>query len=485
MTQTKKQIFLILAAAWRRRYAILWPILLMPIIATGLGALAPAKYHSHTSMLIQETAKMNPFLEDIAVSTQIKERINGLRTLLKSRHVLRTVAIEQGLITEETSPKDAEWVIQQISANLSVNQIGKDFVQIQLVSNKPEGMKAMLESVSFHFIEQLLAPERSSIQDSSEFLTIHIEERLKELQKAETELAEFQNENPTATPEFLNDNLKRLASLRQTLSEKQAQLAGMEKSLGSLDQQLSRTNPVLGKIEEKIIEIRSDLTLLRAKYTDAHSAVIANQRELQRLESEREKILSADTRELDSKKLWDIASSNAVNESTRSKPLLIAQLENLQLARAQFEALQEETKSIQVMIVELEEKNSRFGDVSATLANLTRNVAYKRELYEELVDRYEMAKLTGSLGMFEQNKRVKVIDLPYTPSRKSNLPLVIMTVIGLIAGIAIGSGVAIILELFDTRVYRADELEELTQAPVLTTIPNIKGAQYSAPLRKA
>jgi polysaccharide chain length determinant protein (PEP-CTERM system associated) len=474
MSALKSRFFQIFAAGWRRRYMVVMPILIMPLIAMVIGSMTPDIYRSHTSLLIQETAKMNPFLEDIAVSTQIKERINGLRTLLKSRHVLRTVAEEQGLITDQTSNTVADRVIRRLSASLSVSQIGKDYVQISLSASQPQGMEPLLESVSHHFIEQLLAPERSSIQDSSQFLAMHIDKRLNELKQAEQALAEFQNQNPTTTPEFLNENLSRLARLKQTLAEKEALLAGVDKGLGSLDQQLSRTNPVLGKIEEKIIEIRSELTLLTAKYTDNHSAVIANKRELERLEKEREKIMKNRQENLTSEVLWDIASTSTTTDLQSIKPLLVTQLENLQIARSQYESLKEETKAIRTMITHLETQNSRFGDVSKTLVNLKRQVDFKRRLYDELVERYEMAKLTGSLGAFEHNKRVKIIDLPFTPTGKANLPLPVYIIIGLIAGIAIGVGLAIIFELLDTRIYRTETLETLCSAPVLTVIPYIK-----------
>lgn len=475
MKDLKSHLFLALTAAWRRRYIIAIPLLVMPLLALGIGQLTPDIYRSHTSMLIQESAKMNPFLHDIAVETQFTERINALRTLLKSRHVLSTVARERGLIDDKTSDAQSERIIGQLAASLTVSQTGKDFVTISLSSSKPTGMKELLESVSHHFIEQLLAPERSSIDDSSRFLAMHINKRLEELQIAEQALANFQNQNPTTTPEFLNENLSRLAMLKQNLAEKEALLAGANKGLGSLDQQLSRTNPVLGRIEEKIIEYRSELTLLTARYTDSHSAVIAVKRELERLESEREHLLKEGHESLSSDVLWDIASSKTTGDQNSVRPLLITQLENLQVARSQFESLKEETKAIKGMIESLEKQNSRYGDVSKTLTTLKREVEFKRRLYDELVDRYEMAKLTGSLGAFEHSKRVKIIDLPYTPSAKANMPKILYAVIGLIAGIAVGLGLTVLLELTDTRIYQPQTLATLCAAPVLSVIPRIHG----------
>lgn len=474
MNELKLRFIILLNAAWRQRYVILLPIMILPFAGYFVGKMAPAQYVSHTSMLIQETAKMNPFLEDIAVSTMLKERLNALSTLLKSRHVLTAVATEHQLIHDTMTPAEKDRVINRLANNLTVTQPGKDFLKITLSSPSPLGMKELLESISDHFIEQLLAPERSSIKDSAEFLAIHIEQRRLELEKADIKLAAFKNQYASVTPEMQSQSLSRLASLKQTLAEKEAELSGVKRSLGSLDQQLSRTNPVVGRIEEQIIETRSELTLLKAKYTNSHSAVQGKERELRRLESERNQLIQLEQPNVDSNQLWDIASSNSLSELGDAQPLLVTQLHNLQLVRSRYESLSEETKSLQTMIEELEKSANQFGDRARTLYQLDREVNLKRQLYDELVQRYEMAQLTGSLGVFEQSKRVKIIDLPYTPSHPSNLPIFIFIVAGLVAGIGLGGGIATFIELFNSSIRRIEEIESITKAPVLTYLPKIK-----------
>ncbi|MDF2152153.1 GNVR domain-containing protein [Vibrio sp. CAU 1672] len=471
MTQIRDNIILILTGAWRRRYLIVMPMLILPILGYFISKLVPTTYVSHTSMLIQETAKMNPFLEDIAVSTRLKDRLSALSTLLKSRHVLYSVAEEQGLIDASMPRTKQEAIIRHLAASLEVKQLGKDFIQIQLSRSEPEGMDTMLQSVSDHFVEQLLAPERSSIKDSSHFLTVHINKRREELDIAEQAFAEYKNAYSHATPEMQAQSLTRLASLKQTLAEKEAELAGVARSLGSLDQQLSKTNPVIGKIEEQIIEIRSKLTLLRAKYTEAHSMVQAKLRELKRLEQERSVLLQSKQPEMNSNQLWDIASNATVSPFSEAQPLLVSQLHQLQVMRGKFEALTEETNSIRSMVKELESDANRFGSTTTDINRLARDVAVKRELYEDLVERYEMAQLTGSLGVFEESKRVKIIDEPYTPSTPANLPSVMFIILGMISGAALGVGSATLLELLDSSVRSKRSLEKCLGVPVITVIP--------------
>lgn len=470
MTDLYYRLHHLLAATWRRRYVILIPILLLPVLGLVVGIVTPKKYKAHTSMLIQETAKMNPFLEDLAVSSMLSERMAALETLLHSRHILGAVAEQRGLVTEQSSPEERDEIIAQLSKRLTVRMGGKDLIRIDYTSDRAEGMREMLETVSEQFVDQLLAPERSSIKDSAYFLAQHLKARRQDLDDAEGGLAKYRDEHAAALPELHASNINRLAQLRQRLAEREAELGGAERAMGGLDRQLSRTNPLVGRLEEQIVTIRGELALLRARYTDGHSRVQAAKRQIRRLEDERHAVLTLNEQQLDAAKLWDMASATGVMGDERTQPLLVSQLENLQLARGKTDSLTEETSRLRTLISELERKTAGYGQQQRELGRLKRDMDVKRKLYEDLLHRYEMARVTGSLGSFEQSKRVKVIDRPFSPTRPSNLPPVLFAIAGLIAGVLLGSGLALFLEITDTTVRRRDVAQQLTGLPVLARL---------------
>jgi len=472
MNDLSYRFYRIFAGAWRRRYALVTPILLLPVIGFVAANLNAKHYTSHTSLLIQETANMNPFLQDFAVSAMLKERMATMETLLHSRHILAKVAEQRGLIDQQSSAEERDQVIRRLSDSLKVSMPSKDLIRIDYKSNKPQSMKETLESVSDQFIEQLLAPERSSMKDSELFLEQQLEKRRQDIEQAEQELADFKDTYTTDLPELHASNINRFSQLKQQLAEKLAEMAGARKSLGGLDAQLSKTNPVIGRLEEQIIKLTGDLALLRARYTDNHSKIQAILRKLGSLESERQINLNNNQQNIDTGKLWQIASNvESSNSENSQQPLLISQLENLQLSRNNVDGLEEEIKSLKSMIKELERSLSGYGGLERKLIKLERDQKVKRELYDELLSRYEMARITGSLSLFEQSKRVKIIDKPYTPTTSSNFPTMIFVLAGFMGGIFLGISLAILLEITDNSLRYKIQLEAITGVPVFGRIP--------------
>lgn len=467
------QFYYILAGAWRRRYTIVIPILILPLFAALISVLSPKNYTSHTSMLLQETAKLNPFLEDLAISAMLKERINSLKILLHSRHILGSVATEQGLVDASTSPQKRDQIIAQLSQALSINMLGKDLIRIDYRSSEAQGMKSMLSVVSAHFIEQVLAPERSSMTDSSKFLAMHLNSRQLDLDRAETAMATFKDKYAQELPELYLTNVSRLSQMKQRLAEKKAEMAGATRSLGSINQQLSKTNPVLGLIEQKIVRLQGELALLRARYTEQHSKVISANKKLQRLELERQQLLANANDAISIDQLWAIGSNYQITSDPKKQPLLISQLEAMQQTSGKVEGLEEEVKSLHAMINLLERQLSTYGANASELSKLQREVMVKRDLYDDILLRFEKANITASLSVFEQDKRIKIIDSPFTPSTPSNKSLILFIISGIVGGILLGCGLAIVQELSDTSIYRRIQLEALSDAPVLTRIPYV------------
>ena len=476
-----KNIAAILWGAWRRRYLIAVPILAMPILGLLVGSLSPKTYESYTTILIQEAAKQNPFLEDLAVATNLKSRMEALNALLHSRHILSEVAFKMGLINKEMAERERSQKIATLSKALDATLIGDDLIKIRYVSDKPEGMVDILKLVSLRFVERVIAPQRSSIQSSEAFLERELAKRRIELAGAEQELADYKSRFAGELPELHASNVVRLGNMRDALSDRLTALEGARAARETLHSRLTKSNPVIGRLEEEIVGAMRDLAILRSRYTDNHTSVQAALRELGSLEVERLKAMKSaellTTKDLD--RLWNMASNGEVRSENGTQTLLISQLQLLQEAEARIRSLEEETAYLEKEVENLSVMVAGFGEHERRLAGLQRNIDVEMTIYEDLAHRHQMARVTGALGKSEESERVKLIDSPFTPLAPNNMPVFIFVVAGLIGGMALGCGLAVVLELIDTSVRRRDVLAHLLDAPVFTRIPVLPNDGFS------
>lgn len=474
-----RNIASLLWAGWRRRYLIMLPILVMPVLGAVVGVISPKKYTTSTTILFQEAAQHNPFLEDLSIATNLKGRMEALNALLHSRHILAGVAWKMELLNEDMDEQEKATIISELSKSLKCKLVGENLIRITYTAEDKTTMKETLSTVSMFFVERVLAPQRSSIAQSETFLAQELEQRSKDLITAETALAEYKNRFASELPTLHSANVARLSALKGLLGERRIELDGAKAAQASLAIRLSQTNPVVGKIEEAIVNVMAELTQLRARYTDNHSKVQSVLAHLRSLEKERNRVMAAtrnlDTQSLDREqleRLWALATSNGQDAGPHTPHmLLVSQLERLQKADDHIQRLEKEVSSLTAEIGKLQDRVNEFGQHERRLNELNRNIQIRQKVYHDLAERYELAQVTGSLGKNEENERVKLIDPPYEPLAPSNLPLIAFIVAGLFGGIGLGLGLATVVELLDTSIRRRDTLSEMLAVPVLARIP--------------
>jgi len=474
-------IHLFLAAVWRHRYLILFPVIVLPIIAVIICFIAPRTWQAYTTILVQESAKMNPFLEDLSVSTDLENRMTTLDTLLHSRHTLINVAQDLALINEESTDFQKDQLVKELSAALKVKLIGKDLVKLIYQTDSPENIVNVLLAVRERFLEKLLAPELSAIDASESFLTTQLTLKTADLQESEFRLANFKQYNAEHLPRLYSTNSNRVSQLSILLEQKKIELSGAIAAKRTIRTRLAQVDPVMSEIEQSIVKTKSELAILRSRYTDQHSKVETSLRKLSQLENERESQSKASYKitEVDLNRLWEIASSMQEGEIDNSQNLLlVSQLQELQLADSHVEKIKEEINSIEKQAKTLKASLAGTAEMERKLLTLERDLKVKRGLYSDLLYRYEKAKITGALGKFEQPERIKIIDEPYQPTAPTNFPISIFLFAGVIGGICLGCGLALFSELTDTSIRARYQLELITSSPVITRLPRIMTKKY-------
>ena len=461
----------LLAAAWRRRYLIVIPTLLLPVLGVVVGHFAARVYETKMTILIQEPGKLNPFLEDLAVKTNLKDRMAALTALLTSRHVMQSVAEDLHLITQGMPQSASDRVIADLASSVSVQLIGQELVEMRYRAPTPVGIDTALYRIGERFMERVAAPEDSSMRESVTFLDRELGVMTKRLEAAESDVAEYRAAHAQSLPDQRGANLQRLATLREQFAEREVRLAGAQSDFDETRARLARTDPVIGRLEQDIVSTRGDLAVLRSRYTDDHSKVQAAMRRLERLEEERTSLIQAGQAltAADLDRMWNLAAV-AKKEGDGAQPLLVSQVAMLEGARTRLEQVKSEMSNLRHGIAELSAALEESGEVERELGKRQRAVAETQDLVQSLRKRFEMAKVTGELSRFQAPERIKVIDRPAVPTAPMRPLTLLFGLGGFAGGLALGIGLAVLLELSDSSVRRIRQMEALTGLKVLARI---------------
>ena len=144
-------------ASWRRRYLLLTPVLAMLPLSLAAALVLPRSYETSALLLLQESARNNPFASESVSPEVIQQKVPGLEALLKSEQVLAPAIRSMQAAGLRKPENDLPAAIRNLRRSLSVELIGTDFLAIRLSGPKSQGLGQELSIVLSNFLEALLS----------------------------------------------------------------------------------------------------------------------------------------------------------------------------------------------------------------------------------------------------------------------------------------------------------------------------------------
>ncbi|MEW5746965.1 MAG: polysaccharide biosynthesis tyrosine autokinase [Nitrospirota bacterium] len=350
---------------------------------------------------------------------------------------------------EDPAMTKADMMAKMISENIEVKPVkNSKIVEIRYYAPNPELARAIANSVTRAYIEQLLELNMSSTRYAIQWMTKKAEEEREKLDKSEKGLQEYVKDRNIVTME------NKIAIVPQKLAELNSQLVQAEtkkkqleilyakvKDLGgNLDEaetvSVVASDPSLQAIRQQILKAEQTIMELSQKYGKKHPAMTRALEDLNVLKAKREQEIR---RIIDSiRNEYDMAKSN------------VATL-NRFLGETKSEALN------------VNEKFMEYG-------SLNREVEANRQLYEALMKRIKEQSIT------EQGSTVNVLvveraELPKSPAKPRKALNVFL---GLIVGLFGGIGMAFFVEYLDNTVKTPEEVEARLGVPVYGMVSLLK-----------
>ena len=252
-----------------------------------------------------------------------------------------------------------------------------------------------------------------------------------------------------------------LMNLKATLSEKHPDIIKLRNMIAELESQVTASEEGADKIK-RLGALKADLATAKGIFGPQHPDVLKLQKEIDVLSKEVDEQL-ARSDEMD-----------RVKDEISDNPLYINLMMQIKTIDSEIEGLLELKKQIEEDIEEYQKRIGKAPLVEREYSELTRDYASAKRKYNELLNKLLEAQMAHGLEESQRGERFSITSLgilPDTPYKPNRIAIILL---GCMLGFAVGTGLATLMEVTDSTIKTADELNILSGVSVFSIIPAIE-----------
>ncbi len=472
-------------AAWRYRWhavAVAWAVCVLGWLWVYL---TPDTYEARARFYLDATSALEPFVKNLSVGIDVDQQVDLVRQVILGREALLKVARETDLDVKATTPDELDGLVASLRERISLEgggpgmrsgQRDRNFSIAYRDSDRERAVK-VVRIVLDSFIENTLQKRSSGFQSAQDFLQRQIVEQEQRLTEAEQKLADFKRRNinnlPTQEGSYVTSLQAEMAALQDLQSQQRvlqsrrsqlsAQLAAEEQYVPSSSLPATVTTGGQGLVggsdtDRAILEMQTRLDQLLRVYTPKHPEVVALEESLALMRAQRRE---------------ELAKMGVTDLPERGGMVANPVWEQIRLQRNQVDvelaAVGGQVAERAARVRDMRSKMETMPEVEAELAQLTRDYDVLRDRYAALLQQFETAKLSESVGETDKVE-FAIIDPPTSLPEPVAPPRLLLLLGVLAAGLGAGAGVAFLLSKLNPVFDSLTSLETLTGLPVLGAV---------------
>ena len=475
-----------LAMLRRRMKVILIPALLAPLAGFLVSFIFSAKYTSQ-SLILVEGQKVPEGIVKPVVTADLTERIATLQQQVLSQSTLQPMLERSGLAKPG---QDMDDLIEKIRLNMSVEAVETDLSEIGTTKKRPSNQgspvpgfyvkytassaresQQICNELTSLVLEQNLKSREDVARGTTDFLSKQVDDTKRNLDDLNSKLAAFKKQYMGQLPGDEDNNVKILMGLNsqldantQSLSRAQQDKAYTEsllaQQISAWKASQSASNPQT--LQQQLSQLQTQLIDLEARYTADHPDVIKTQADIAQVKKKLDEINSAS----------DKTTSTAPDKESASEP---AEIRQLRMQVHQYEDLiaqaSRDQKKLQQEISLYQGRVALSPAIEEQYKHLARDYDNTQKVYQDLLadkSKSDMALRMEQQQEGEQMHLLNPASLPELPSFP-NRPLFAAGGFG--AGLTLGLGLALWLELRDKSIRTQADAESALELPMLVAVP--------------
>ena len=480
----------------RHRWLILLSVFVCWATVWGIGWFLPATYQSDALILVDQQ-KVTSELVPPNVSVSLQDRLESMTQQILSRTRLQSIVNRYHLYPHHRS------LLAMFGSADPVDQMRND-IRIELVQvpghdgqltafkiyytgSTPELAQQVNNELTSAFIDENMRSQQQLSESTTSFFSSQLADARAKLEEQGAKVRAFKAQHMGELPDQLQSNVEILTGIENQLEGTQRALDRAQQQklyLQSIIQQYQSVQTDLGNgdsaetppaLDKELKDLRMQLAAERAQYTDNYPDVIALKDQIAKTEKLKKQIEGEiATNQKSGKSSNDSGTATAGADFQNGAPTPMMQIASqLKANQLEIQGYQKQEKLMQSRVAEYQGRLNMTPVTEQALADVSRGYEESQKNYDSLLAKQAQSQLATNLEQRSQGEQFRVLDSARLPNKPASPNHILLSLGGLIFGLAVGVGLTALLELTDARVRNEEDLEGLVAARVLVGIPRI------------
>ncbi len=453
-----------------------WRLMAIALIACVCVAVAASfvykrPYTASATLLVESNTTVSPVLSEMTMQLEVQNRIPVIGTVLRSRNTAERMLRALGEVDENTPDIELDWAVILFQERIDVWGGPGGMVYIHFRGSTREQCLYGLQLLIEIFLDEMLRPQRESLDASVEFLAEQLDRVRAEMEDQQSSISEFQSGSADYRPEVFAINLDLLRSTQTSVLQARAELAAAEQEAESAMLQLLAFDPAARELDRDIRTAQSNVDDLRSTYSDDHPLVRDARARLSELEAQRRAMVTPEQPELTMEEFEAMIRRGDIG---RQGDVVAQELTAYRAATRRVDSLRDQITQYDQELREIGQRLASHAESEQRLAQLERELEVQSSQYSQLLDRYQDALVTRELTLQEEARQIMVIESPSVPPGSNRVALPIAAAAGAFAGLFLAIGVMLVAEFFDASIRTAEEAAQAAGLPVIGIVPKLE-----------
>jgi len=508
MTRRQLNIEDYVAMARRRVWLIVIPTLLLPLASFLVSVKLRNRFTSTALVLIEQPRVPDNFVKPI-VTENLTERLTSMQEQILSRTKLQPIIErfslfkDQRVLMEEKVELMREAIkVDAVRTFIPTATGGVPGFNISFTSDNAATAQQVCGELVSMFMSANLQEREQSAKGTTDFLRGQLEEAKNNLDEQDANVASFKQRFIGQLPGEEQINFSLLTSAK-------VQLDAATQALNRLEQQRAYTESLLSQqvaahdasqgatpesLDQQLASAQTALVRLEATLSPEHpdvmkaKAVIAALKARIQEESAKDSGQAENAPNSNNSNKEDMVGSDGSAKKTKGlshEPLSIQQLRaQLKALDLEIEDKRQEQSRIEKGIPDLEARLQLSPKIEVEYKKVSRNYQIALQFYNDLLAKKTQSEMATDLEKQQQGEQFRIMDPPNLPEKPTFPDRPLFALGGLGGGLALGVGLAFLLETQDRSIRNEKDAAFYLELPVLGMLPVMnsgagKGAQRS------